>query len=854
MSEYQGSFRAEAQELLNDLENGLLELEESPTDRDLVEPVFRSLHTIKGNCKFLGFHDVAEFAHEIEAAFEFVRKGQMTYNREFGKLALTSKDLLRTMVESHYGEEPVDNAKVEEVLRVLKIMEEEQTTLRKDEAKKNIDSSSKLICTHLQTLAETPTDQPLLKLLYDAFILLRDAASVLGTDLALFVEKFGNAYLSLSEKNVAAPPTLIQLTTESVAFFPTMVQSNDIDITSPDMDPMILIDAMQKPILLLEQLNTLAREHGISLDSPKKKETTKKAGKAKPAREVTYRIVFTPSDFFKQTGIHLADLEKEIGAMGKLTTVLRRDLEEATPDSPATMELLVTTAQKAQALKEVFQFAENTGELSINLVDQGAGADPAKPEKKVGEILVDRGDLSADELAAALAKQKDLDAEGAGAVDLSKLKGSDGKAPKKEKGKEADSFSFMRVSLRRLTELVNLIGELVAQKSRLLQRAQILENNELISVAEELGRLIEKLRDGTMINRMKPIGETFQKFDRMAIDLARELGKEVVLTMTGTETELDMATLEKLNDPLVHLIRNTVDHGIETPEIREAARKPRFGTVNLTAEHSGSMVVIKVHDDGAGLNDERIIAKAIERGLVKPDAKLTKHDIFQLIFLPGFSTAAVVTNISGRGTGMDVVKRSIDALHGTIDITSTKGQGSTFTLKLPLTLAIMEGLLVRVGQRRYIFPLAIVEEIVNLDNTEHATGEDRNIKNVRGSVVPFIRLRERFQEEQRLAGPIEQMVICQVDDKRTGFVVDEVIGEHHTLVKNLGSFYKDATLFSGITILGDGSLALILDMIQVVHAEAQVEQELLARAELIATATTDVLGLAGPADMTPAPN
>ena len=284
------------------------------------------------------------------------------------------------------------------------------------------------------------------------------------------------------------------------------------------------------------------------------------------------------------------------------------------------------------------------------------------------------------------------------------------------------------------------------------------------------------------------------------------------MTTSGAETELDKTVIEKLNDPMVHLIRNALDHGIEPPGIREAMGKDPEGTMHLEAEHSGAHVLIRVRDDGAGIDKDKIRKKAVERGLMEQDADLSDKELYSFIFTPGFSTATVVSSVSGRGVGMDVVRTNIEALRGSIEVESAKGEGTTVTLKIPLTLAIIEGLLARVGEECYVLPLASVEECVELeeeDDTGAARG--RNLVNLRGELVPYVHLRRHFNIHGDRP-EIEQIVVTRVGGSRVGFVVDEVIGQHQTVIKNLGHMYRDIKEISGATILGDGTLALIIDV------------------------------------------
>ena len=374
----------------------------------------------------------------------------------------------------------------------------------------------------------------------------------------------------------------------------------------------------------------------------------------------------------------------------------------------------------------------------------------------------------------------------------------------------------------RLDYLVNLVGELVTVQAHLTQTADEKNDGDIIAIAEEVERLISELRDTTLTMRMLPIGSTFSKFKRLVRDLSSELGKEIDLETSGAETELDKTVIEKLNDPLVHLIRNSIDHGIEMPDIRRKAGKSSNGTVLLGAVHSGDSVLVTIRDDGAGLDKEAIRAKAIERGLITAATELTDKEIYNLIFAPGFSTAKTVTSVSGRGVGMDVVKKAIEALRGSIDINSTPGKGSVITLKIPLTLAIIETLLVRINESFFVLPLSMVEECIELTRADVEASHGRNLAHVRGTLIPYVSLREQFGISTEKP-EIEQIVIAGVNGSRIGFVVDDVVGEHQTVIKSLGKLYRDVQGISGATILGDGTVALILDPALLVRDVEQTE-------------------------------
>ena len=318
-----------------------------------------------------------------------------------------------------------------------------------------------------------------------------------------------------------------------------------------------------------------------------------------------------------------------------------------------------------------------------------------------------------------------------------------------------------------------------------------------------------------MKTRMQPIGNIWSKFPRVVRDLATACGKHVRLEMEGKETELDKTVIEKLNDPLVHIIRNSVDHGIEKPDVRLRAGKQRAGVIKLIARHSGAYVLIQVSDDGRGLDRDAIKAKAIERGLISSGQDISDPELLNLVFEPGFSTAKVVTTVSGRGVGMDVVKREIDSLGGVVQLASTPGAGMSVTLKIPLTLAIIEGLLVRIGREFYVIPLSTVDGCVEILRDEILRMGERRIIGYRDEIVPFIRLRDFFDlevEEADIEAPIEQIVVASAQEYRVGLVVDQVLGDFQTVIKPLGRMYRDVDGVSGATILGDGTVALILDV------------------------------------------
>jgi two-component system chemotaxis sensor kinase CheA len=394
---------------------------------------------------------------------------------------------------------------------------------------------------------------------------------------------------------------------------------------------------------------------------------------------------------------------------------------------------------------------------------------------------------------------------------------------REEAKREERGIATVRVQAERLDELMDRVGELVIAQARLTQLAATGSDLSIKMIAEEIERLAGSLRDTTMGARMVPIGSLFGRFRRLVHDLSRDLFKPVEFVTSGEDTELDKTMIECLADPLVHLIRNAIDHGIEDTASRAAAGKTEQGRIELAAVHSGAQVLVTVKDNGGGLNTARIRAKAEEQGLIASGAALSDHEIHQFLFHPGFSTAQTISALSGRGVGMDVVKRTIENMRGSIDLSTRPGQGTTVTLRLPLTLAIIEGLLIRVGEGRCIIPLSAVEECVEL-TAEDERSRGRNFLNVRGNLVPFLRLRE-ILAVPGAPDAHQKTIIISTGETRVGLVADQIIGNHQTVIKSLSKLHSDVTIFSGATILGDGTAALILDVTQLVAlAQSKIEK------------------------------
>ena len=651
------TYRQEAAELLDQLEQALLDLEHLPGDADLLNTAFRALHTVKGSGAMFGFDAVAAFTHHLETAFDRVRQGDVAASPPLIAAALEAKDHIRRLIDQP---ESVDAAEGEAILA------------------------------RVQTALAVPAAEPCAE--------------------------------------PAAPPA----TTWRVRF-------------RLPRDSMAM---GTNPLLLLDEL-------------------------------------------------------RELGACSVVAdTSTIPPLEKLNPsDCHLGWEVMLSTTQPRSAIEQVFLFVLDEMQLDLERVaeqsPQAAGS--AATAAMAGEIAAPEERRQVESKPAALPRPESASA-----------------AMPRPETTSAPPAGSIRVPAERLDDLMDQVGELVIAQSRLKQIAAASTDPQVKAISEDIERLALELRDSTMGARLVPIGQLFGRFRRLVHDLSQELHKEIALSLAGEETELDKTLIDRLADPLIHLIRNAVDHGVEEPEERLAAGKPRQGRIELTARHLGHEVLITVADDGAGLDRARIRQRAEERGLITPGSQPTDSELFLLIMQPGFSTATEVTSVSGRGVGMDVVRRTIDALRGTIDVASEPGQGSEITLRLPLTLAIIDGLLVRVGEGRYVIPLSAIEECVELSAADDNRSRGHTFLNIRGSLVPFLRLREVFQTRT----PPEQfqkVVIVSAAEQRVGLVVDQVIGDHQTVIKSLSKLHADVAAFSGATILGDGTVALILEVAHLVE-------------------------------------
>ncbi len=721
IDKFKAAFREEAEELLAQLENALLELESSPEDPEIINAAFRAVHTIKGSSGMFGFDAIASFAHSFENLMESVRNRRIRADKDLVGLCLKARD-------------------------------------------------------HIKRL-------------------LAEEGSV-GDELQLLSESLAAEIKSVNEARCGVQPA------------PQAEVAKPVQPPRPAAAP-----GAQKPA------DAPPRQANPVATAPED---------AAGAEETTYRIRLVPSPGVFRDGTKVLKLVQELAALGECTAAptvaLIPPLSEMDPElSYCRWEFILTTRANAETIKAVFMFVEDSCELAIETVMAAAAAGSAR---KLGEILVERGLVSTDDVNGALQSGKKLGAalvesKAVSEQDLHVALAEQEHYKKVQEKRGEPAAQTIRVASDKLDELVDLVGELVTLQARLARSAQTLEDAELGAIVEQSERLITQLRDNTMSIRMLPIGTTFSKFRRLVRDLSTELGKDVEFVAEGGDTELDKTVIERLNDPLVHILRNSMDHGIETQEVRARSGKPRKGTITVSARHSGAHVLIGVSDDGGGIDLDAVKRRGIERGLIAPGQDPTAAELHQLLFKPGFSTAQTVTNLSGRGVGMDVVKREIDTLGGGIHIESVRGAGTSMTLKIPLTLAIIDGLLVSVGSGRYVLPLSSIDACVEIYRATVEAANGRALMKYRDELLPFVDLR-RFFDEPGKAPEIMQVVVVNALEAKVGVVVDQVLGDNQTVIKPLGRMFRDLEGLSGATILGDGTVALIVDVNRLAMAAYRV--------------------------------
>jgi len=668
MDNFKKKFVEEALDLLNDLETILMKLASSPEDKELIEHIFRIMHTLKGNSAMFGFNQIDQYTHQLETIYDLIRNGKRTVSDELMDLTLASVDHIRNLLDE-------DNSKKEEVLSI-----------------------------HRELL-------------------------------------------------------------ERIA---------------------IVVDEKSQP------------------------EVIKKPDVPTPSDGIkTYYIHFAPNSDILANGTNPLFLVEDFKALGTYIALPNLEklplLEDLDPEKCYTSwEIILSTKEDKTKIDEIFIFAEDNCTLEIEKI-----SDTDLLSQK--DIISNIKEITAGYKSIGLQKIKSL----AFSEDAPDKKAK----PLNTRGAEPTgalkNISNIRVSSEKLDELINLVSELVTTQAGLSLIAEKINNKDLLVIAEDVEKLSRRLRDSTFNVRLIPIENMITRFQRLVRELSHELKKNIDFQTEGTEIELDKNMIEGLIDPIMHIIRNSIDHGIESPEERKKQGKSPRGIITFKAYYSGSNVYVQVADDGAGIDVNKVRKHAIEKGLIQPESVLSTKEILDLIFLPGFSTAEKVTNISGRGVGMDVVKRKIADLRGEINLETRVHEGTTITAKLPLTLSIIDGLLVQIDDAYFVIPLSSVNKCFEFKH-ETLVNAVNNLIFVNDGHIPFIYLRNEF-DITTTCPDLEQVVVIEYGDIRIGLTVDKVIGEYQAVLKSLGSMYKKQDIISGATILGDGTVALVVDPNKIIN-------------------------------------
>nr|GAJ30878.1 chemotaxis protein cheA [Bradyrhizobium sp. DOA9] len=667
----------------------------------------------------------------------------------------------------------------------------------------------------LLDLGQRPDDRELVDSAFRALHTIKGSGAMFGFDkVASFTHEFETAFDRVRKGEIKPTQELISVALAAKDYIRALIE-----------DPQSTDDIIGEAIL--DDLRRFVSSDQPSAPAAEIAEAPPLAPSA--SRQAGWHLYIEFESHILRNGSNPLDLLEDLCKLGPCFVVPVTDgipfLDELDPeDCYLKWDVKLHAACDKDAIDDVFMFVQDEMKLTLSPLEQVEAPAPMPlfqlldEEPVVAEMAAPVVEVAVAPVAVQPAATTEPKAEVAAE---SKREAATARS---QEAKQERGIATVRVQAERLDELMDRVGELVIAQARLTQLASTGSDLSIKMIAEEIERLASSLRDTTMGARMVPIGSLFGRFRRLVHDLSRDLSKPVEFVTSGEDTELDKTMIECLADPLVHLIRNAIDHGIEDTATRAANGKTEQGRIELAAVHSGAQVLVTVKDNGGGLNTARIRAKAEEQGLIAAGAVLSDHEIHQFLFHPGFSTAQTISALSGRGVGMDVVKRTIENMRGSIDLATRPGQGTIVTLRLPLTLAIIEGLLIRVGEGRYIIPLSAVEECIEL-TAEDERSRGRNFLNVRGNLVPFLRLRE-IMTASGMPDRHQKTIIISTGETHVGLVADQIIGNHQTVIKSLSKLHSDVTIFSGATILGDGTAALILDVAQLVAlAQSKVEKQ-----------------------------
>lgn len=765
MSQFYEVFFDEAEELLAEAEHLLLEIDIDSPDIEQLNAIFRAAHSIKGGAATFGFMDMAEITHVLENLLDKIRKQEMALTTEHVDAFLAAKDVIKMQLDGHRHGADVNTEQVGDVSMMLKSLSEGKAAIPPDFLIEQAKPVAEALKVDVQKPALTVSADEKAKgiTLYDVGLPpvtekdlanLKDELALLG-EVAVY-QRADNAHALVVKTDSSADDIV------SICSFIVDTDALEIKLcgetcpatvgspaeAAPAAAPEVAAAVEAAPAAPAEDVG-----YGFFDDDPiiKPEATGSDAGKVKVAEEMGYGLF---------AGNGQDPQEEGYGFFAPF---------KPHPDAPKTQMIGDDNAASAMQQKQAEQAAA---------VAAAPASAPTGDRRSQARRESDK--------------------------------------PSSSSAAQSTESSSIRVGIEKVDQLINLVGELVITQAMIEQRVNALDpvdNEALINSVSQLTRNTRDLQESVMSIRMMPMDFVFSRFPRMVRDLAGKLGKKVDFVTSGATTELDKSLIERIVDPLTHLVRNSVDHGIEKPEIRRQMGKPENGTLTLSAAHKGGSIVIEVTDDGGGLNRDKILAKAASNGLPVNES-MPDSEVFNLIFAPGFSTAEVVTDVSGRGVGMDVVKRNITAMGGNIEIRSALGYGTTISISLPLTLAILDGMSVSLGKSIYVVPLNLIVETLQPreEDLKTVTGEGLMV-HVRGEYLPIIALHALFNHPTQITSPTDGvLLILEADGKKSALFVDRLVGQQQVVIKSLETNFRRIPGVSGATIMGDGSVALILDV------------------------------------------
>lgn len=828
MSQFHQVFYEESFEGLDVMEASLMELDPDNIDNETINAIFRAAHSIKGGSATFGFLSVSEFTHDLETILDQVRSGNRGFNLEDIDICLRAVDCMR------------------EMLQLLKEGEDGHTALSK-ELKQHF--ATMLVQGTEPEVKSPPQSSPAVDSIAEQHTTRWSIDFVPVEDML----RTGNDVVRMF-RELSDIARIVDI--ECSTHFPDF---HGMDPESCYLSWQLTIETDQEKNRIEEIFEWVVDEAKLEINKVSADaRSSDKESASVTSTEVGWRISFKPALQILRTGNEPFRLFSSLAELGRL------DVTANTKNLPALSLLdaeqcylhwdinLYSTSATEQQINEVFEWVVDDAELLISplpitnkkSVKQESSTPPSEnlsattvaplvapssadtnrnskddgnaDSKKISNTGPSKVESAAAEIPAAPAKAASPKTEEPTSAAANKAVAAKPATPAKKSKGDAGSI---RVGIDKVDNLINMVGELVITQSMLGQLGSEFDLDRIPKLMEGLSQLEQntrELQESVMRIRMLPISFAFSRFPRMVRDLGATLGKKVHLEMIGEQTELDKTVMEKIGDPLVHLVRNAIDHGIELPADRIGKGKSEVGHITLNAYHQGGNVVIEISDDGKGLDKDALISKAIEKGVItENDAEfMSKEQAYDLIFQPGFSTAKQVSDVSGRGVGMDVVKRNIQALNGSVEITSKKDKGSTIIIRLPLTLAILDGQLVRVGKNTYIFPLvSIVESLQSRRDFISKVAGGCDVFKLRDDYVPIIELYKTFEVLPDTTDLDQSlMVVVESDGDKIGIVVDELLAQQQVVIKSLEQNYRKVEGISGATILGDGTVALILDI------------------------------------------